>query len=81
MKVYELLLEAPEDRIEYLAKTMGSKLISAAEKDHSLGSSAKDPAKIAAMLAEFDPTKTNKLCPGSPSSIRSGHSSLRIRIK
>lgn len=60
MKVYELLLEAPEDRIEYLAKTMGSKLISAAEKDHSLGSGAKDPAKIAAMLAEFDPTKNKQ---------------------
>jgi hypothetical protein len=61
MKVYELLLEAPEDRIEYLAKTMGPKLVTAAEKDHSLDREvASDPVKIATMLAEFDPSKNKQ---------------------
>jgi hypothetical protein len=60
MKVAELLLEAPEDRIEYLAKTMGEKIVAAAEKDHSLGTSSKDSVKITSLLAEFDPTPNKK---------------------
>lgn len=64
MKVHELLLESPEERIAYIARTLGPKLVSAAEKDHLLDREiGSDPAKIAAMLAEFDPTKNKQALP------------------
>ena len=58
MKILEILCESPEARIEYLAKTMGQKLVAAAEKDASM--KEKEPEKIAAVLAEFDPTPNKK---------------------
>ena len=58
MRVLEILFESPEARIEYLAKTMGQKLVAAAEKDASM--KEKEPEKIAAALAEFDPTPNKK---------------------
>lgn len=58
MKVIEILFESPEARIEYLAKTMGQKLVTAAEKDASM--KAKTPEEIAEVLADFDPTPNKK---------------------
>lgn len=58
MKIADLLCESPEARIEYIAKTMGQKLVAAAAKDHSM--KAKDPHGISAALAEFDPTVNKK---------------------
>jgi hypothetical protein len=61
MKVHELLLESPEERIAYTARALGPKLVSAAEKDHFLDREvASDPVKIATMLAEFDPSKNKQ---------------------
>ncbi len=60
MKVTELLFESPEARIEYLAKTMGQKLVAAAEKDSSLKKDQKTAEGISAFLADVDPTPNKK---------------------
>lgn len=61
MKVYELLLESPEERIAYVVKNSGSKLVAAGEHDPFIDKEiSKDATKIASALAEFDPSKNKQ---------------------
>lgn len=55
MKITEILIEGLEQRVEYIAKSMGQKILDAAEKDPGVGRET-TPEEILQTLAKADPT-------------------------